>query len=105
RAIEFGEWRKVGANLVLLICRLFEEAFGHHEADVLAGKQDLRETILHTTKAVSDMLEAAAVEDRFLNAGDEPKAEMLCDLPDLTQERQIKNQIVILSGSQVFKKL
>src|SRR5690606_24383669 len=105
RAIEFGERRQVSADLVLLIRRLLQEAFGHDETDVLAGEQDLREAILHTTKAVGDMLEAAAVEDRFLNAGDKPEAEVLCDLADLSQERKVKNQIVILAGSQVFEKL
>ena len=51
------------------------------------------------------MLEAVAVEDGFLHARHKAKAQVLGDLSDLTQERQIQHQIVILAGPQVVEKL
>jgi hypothetical protein len=53
---------------------------------VLAGQKNLREAVLHPAEAVCDVLEAAAIEDRFLHAGDEPETQMLCDFTNFSQE-------------------
>ena len=97
--------REVGADLVLLIGRLLQQAFGHHEADILPREQDLREAILHAAQAVGDVLEAAAVEDRFLHAGDETEAQVLRDLADLAQERQVEDEVVIPAGAEIVEEL
>jgi hypothetical protein len=51
------------------------------------------------------MLKAATVEDRFLNARDETEAEMLRNLADLTQERQVEHKVVVTAGSQILEEL
>ncbi len=102
-AIEFREWRQIGTDLVLLSGRLLQKALGHDKAYVLASKQDLGEAVLYATQAVGDVLEAAAVEDRFLNTSNKAEAKMLGDLTNLTQEREVKDKIVVFSGPKILK--
>ena len=68
RGVEPGERRQAGTNLVLLVGGFFQQAFGHHEAHILAGQQYLGKTVLDPAQAVGDVLEPAAVENRLLHA-------------------------------------
>jgi hypothetical protein len=90
---------------VVLIGSLLEQPLGHHEAHVLAGEQDLGEAVLDAPQAVGDVLEAAAVEDRLLHAGDEAEAQVFADLADLAQEGEVQHQRVVLAGAQVVEEL
>ena len=82
-AVELGERYEVGPDLVLLIGRLLQQALRHHEAHILPREQDLREAVLHPVQASGDVLEATAVEDRFLDSGHETEPQVLRDLADL----------------------
>ena len=87
----------------MLSGRFFQKALGNYKADVLAGKQDLGEAVLYATQTVGDVLEATAVKDRLLNASNKAKAEMLGDFTNLTEEREVKDKIVVFAGPQILK--
>ena len=90
-AVELGEGREVGADLVLLVSRLLEQTLRHYKAHVLPGEKNLGEALVHAAQTVGHMLEAAAVEDGFLHAGHEAETQVLGDLADLAQEGQIQH--------------
>ena len=81
--------------LVLLVSSLFQQALGDHEADVLPGQQHLREPVLHAAQTVGDVLETVAVKNRFLHTGDEAETQVLGDLTNLPQERQVQHLSLI----------
>ena len=74
-AVEPGERRQVFANPDLLLRRLLEEPFSHHELDVVPGDEHLLESVLHPADRVGDEREPGAVENGFLNAGHEAQAQ------------------------------
>lgn len=51
------------------------------------------------------MLEAVAVEDGFLHTGHEPESQVLGDLANLAQERQVQHQVVVLTRTKVVEEL
>ena len=104
-AVEFGEGRQVLADLGLLLAGLLEQTLGHHELDVLAGDENLLEAVLHPADAVGHEGKARAVEDGFLDTGDEAEAQVLADLADLAQEVQVEDQLLVLAGAQVIEQL
>ena len=67
--------------------------------------RDLREALVDAPHAVGDVLEAHAVEDGFLHAGDEAELQMFGDFADLTQDGQVLHQFVVATGLQVFQEL
>ena len=104
-AVELGEGGQVLAYFGLLLAGLFEQTLGHHELDVLAGDEDLLEAVLHPADAVGHKGKARAVEDGFLDAGDETETQVLADLADLTQEVQVEDELLVLAGAQVIEQL
>ena len=81
-----GEGSEIVPDASLLIDGLFQQPLGDHETDILAHDGNLAETILDPPQAVGDVLEAAAIEYRLLDAGDETEAQVLAHLTDLAQE-------------------
>ena len=104
-AVELGEGRQVLADFGLLVGGLLEQPLGHHELDVLAGDEDLLEAVLHPADAVGHEGEAGAVENGFLDAGDEAEPQVLADLADLAEEIQVEDQFLVLAGAQVIQQL
>ncbi len=102
-AIELGEGSQILPDFHLLVGGLFEQTLGHHELDILAGDEDLLEAVLHPADAVGHKGEARAVENGFLDTGDEAEPQVLADLADLAQEVEIENEFLILAGAQVVE--
>ena len=101
--VETRERGEVVANLLLLVGRLLEQALRDHELQVLLRQQNLNEAIANAAQAVGDELEARAVENSFLHAGNEAEARVLANLADLAQERQVIDQVAAFARAQVFK--
>ena len=104
-AVVFGKRREVRADLDRLIGGFFQQARGHDKTDVLAIDQYLRETLVDASHAVSDVLEAHAVEDGFLNARDKAKLQMFGELADLAEDGQVAHQFMIPPGLEVLQEL
>ena len=104
-AVEPGERRQVLADAGLLRARLPEQPLGHDVLDVGPGDADLLEAVLHAPQAVGHVVEAGAVEDRLLHAGDEPEAQVLGDLAHLAQEVQVEDELLVLPALEVVEQL
>ena len=104
-AVELGEGGQVLPDFHLLVGGLLEQTLGHHELDVLAGDEDLLEAVLHPADAVGHEGEARAVEDGFLDTGDEAEPQVLADLADLAQEVEVEDQLLVLARAQVVEQL
>ena len=87
--VELGEGGQVLPDFYLLFGSLFKQALGHHELDILAGDEDLFESILHPADTVGHEGKPGAVEDGFLNSGNEAEPQILADFADLAQEVEI----------------
>ena len=103
--VEPRERRQVLADARLLLARLAEQPLGHDVLDVGPRDADLLEAVLHPPQAVGHVLEAGAVEDRLLHAGDETEAQVLRDLAHLAQEVQVEDQLLVLPALEIVEQL
>ncbi|MCG3137503.1 MAG: hypothetical protein HJJLKODD_01349 [Phycisphaerae bacterium] len=61
------------------------------------------EAVLHPADAVGHKGKTRAVENGFLDTGDETEPQVLADLADLAQEVEIEDEFLILAGAQVVE--
>src|SRR3989304_3167684 len=95
--VELGEGSQVLPDFHLLVGGLFEQTLGHHELDVLASDEDLLEAVLHPADAVGHEGETSAVEDGFLDTGDEAESQVFADLANLAQEVEVEDEFLVLA--------
>ena len=62
------------------------------------------EAILHPADAIGHKRKPGAVEDRFLNAGDEAEMQVLAYLANLHEEVEIKDKLLISSCPEEIEK-
>ena len=104
-AVELGERCEVFADLGLLLTGLLEQTLGDDELHVLAGDEDLFEAVLDPANAVGHEGETGAVEDGLLHACHEAEAQVLADLAHLTEEVEVEDQLLVLTGTEIVQQL
>src|SRR5690606_37560290 len=79
-AVELGEWQQIVPNLCLLRWRLSQESFRNDKLHVAPRDQDLLEAILHAPHTLCNERKSRAVENGFLDTGDESESQIFADL-------------------------
>ena len=95
--VELHELGEVFPDVALLLRGLLQESIRHDERDILSGDPKLKEPVLHSTHGLLDELEARAIEQALLNAGDDAESSRLTDLANFTKEAEIERQLLISS--------
>ena len=104
-AVELRERQQVLPYLSLLGRRLSQEPLRDNELHVAPGDEDLLEAILDSAQTCRDKGESRAVENGFLDSGDEAEAQIFADLAHFAEEVQIEDQFLIFPASQVVEQL
>ena len=93
------------ANQSLLSGALWQQTLTDDKGHVLPGDPYLLESITHAPNCICDPCEARVIEQGFLQAANEAEASVLADLPNLSQERQVLNQLPVLTTPEEIKHL
>ena len=92
-AVELGERREVFADFGLLLAALLEQALGDDKLHVLAGNEDLFESVLDPAKSLLDKLKLWIVKKHLLNARHEAETQVFANFTDFSHEVEIKDYV------------